>query len=84
MITAEVAAPFRIQLSSLGGYVKVGTTSKKEALAVACPKCSSAPGDGCVQDNVARRALHIERHHRAIELGARIRFIGGAMIFYDD
>jgi len=69
-----------------GAYVRHASTSKEEAMVVGCPECKVAPGERCVEsDGVSwRKSLHQARHDQAIRFGARVRFIGGARVFYPD
>jgi len=66
--------------------VRHGVTDKESARKVRCPTCGADPGNPCVESNgtTVRKALHVDRHTRAIAEGARVRFIGGARVFYDD
>lgn len=59
------------------------TTTKEEALAVWCPKCNAAPDYACLDEaGKPRTACHLERHERAIELGARPTRQNGRWIRY--
>ncbi|WP_443732130.1 zinc finger domain-containing protein [Solirubrobacter ginsenosidimutans] len=49
------------------------TTTREAALAVDCPRCGAVAQKPCLGTlrRTARLCMHIQRHHRAIELGAR-------------
>lgn len=66
--------------------MREAVTSKQEALRVNCPTCHVPPTGRCVEsDGVTwRRSFHVARHTLAIANGARIRYIGGMRVFYDD
>jgi hypothetical protein len=89
-ITAENSAgTFRLYLAQIeeeAYVVRNVSTSKEEALNYECPKCRTAPGDRCTEEDGVtwRKSLHQERHAAACEGGARVRFIGGVRVHYAD
>jgi predicted ribosome-associated RNA-binding protein Tma20 len=83
--TTEAKPTFHIPLPA-DAWVRKATTTKEEALRYQCPRCHAGPQDRCTMpDGVQwRKSFHIERHVVAIDNGARIRYINGARVFYED
>lgn len=80
-----VREAFLIELPS-GAFVRHAVTDKESAKKVECPTCGAEPDSPCTESNgtTVRKALHVDRHTRAISQGARVRFIGRARVFYED